>query len=50
MKYIMDKVYETLYAQNQNGEDLGKKSVVLKKNGATNRNSGEGTGGGFSMG
>lgn len=51
MTYIMDKVYETLYSQSalNNGED-GKKSVVLKKNGAQTSQKEGGEGGGLNMG
>ena len=49
MMYIMDKVYETLYAHNQNGDDHGKHSVVLKKNGVNGSAKNENNGG-FSMG
>jgi hypothetical protein len=50
INYILDKVYENIYAQSKDDDDVGKKSVVLgKKNGVANNN-GNAERGGFSMG
>lgn len=48
INYILDKVYENLYAHSNNDDDIGKKSVVLKKNGT--QNGAARAEGGFSMG